>query len=239
MDTRARRDGDTAFYGIRDRINVDLDNIVAGASGSEDGSTEILASRSPLIEGALDSADGLYYGNIAEQTGESERILGEMLMEDNGDHLRAYVYDKLYSFLGRNVITYRTLDSLDLYESKKTFYKSESDIIKERVRERRENAYTRMDEEKARIDAGYIARLDALIAGTIEEYFLESGTPPEPVLDKETIEAIRVRLDEFEPYPADMGRTTDFGEFPSMDSSWLNEESKRLELYKVVALSKF
>lgn len=147
----------------------------------------------------LDEADRLYEEWLDVRTGNALRISMDSIMQASGTSILKSGYRRLIETLNRDLIGYRTLDSLQIHDEKKTLYQSELDNIVNRNISSRAEVRNLVSDSNVQADAGYDTLVDELFDQFVDDWTGDENDYSGPGDDSRVLDDIRARLRGFSP----------------------------------------
>jgi hypothetical protein len=178
------------------------------------------------LDEALDEADSLYQRDIELYVAAAEGILRQGMALERSDHIRRLAYNRLVTTVRTDVISYRTLESLQIQKAKEQIYETEFRETRDTIRRTREGTRAERDKLYGNLQSAGSEALGALIdrvgASLSEGEAGSFGCFAENAL----LQDILSRLAGFEPLNLPSDRGLEVRPTPSLDHrAWLNSES--------------
>jgi len=207
-------------------IMLDKNDSIIGSWNGEDGTrqTDRVLEPSDELASALDSADDLYKERINLQVETLEPYLRDSIIDLRSAAVRWFGYHQLYNTIGRDIIRYRALNSLDLMEIKRDLYSdsyNEVHALREAARaETRVGAMELEDAVKSDYDERLAILLDEIAALVIADAITRDLPDSVTALD-----SIKYTISEFSP-PGWSHVSVTHVPSPDIDTSgWINFET--------------
>lgn len=187
-----------------------------------------------IISSALNEADLLFFQRISDETETALAVKRRSMGAESDLFLNRLASIAIKRVLERDVLGYREMNSLSLYEDKVKFYEERAEAIKKQIGELRKSAENEINARKSQGEIEYQAKLDELILKTTEEWeqSLEKG--------QFEIEEVKERLEKIRERTAQMG--TEFHEnqagfagsqCPELcHISWIDKEGDYLKAFQ-------
>ena len=216
-------------------------NTAESALEGEIGSTEFPSitegfPASELLAGTLDEADRLYGEWLEVRTGQGLGICMESLTDASGRSILSTGYSRLLDTLNRDLIKYRSLESLPIHDEKLNLYQSELDNIISDNADSHSTVADLVSEANDAVDAHY----NSLIAELLEQFVQvwtgggieESG----PGNGSRVLEDIRARLAGFSPVYRTGEITIEPSPAPDFSGmDWLADEISSTDEFRISA----
>jgi hypothetical protein len=182
------RAGNSAESTLSARIgSARYPSLAAGFPGSE------------TLGETLDEADRLYEEWLDIRTGNAYRICMDSLIASSGRSILKSGYRRLIETLNRDLIKYRSLDSLQIHDEKLTLYQTELDNIRSSDTISRAEVRNLVSESNSVVDSKYYSLVDALFNNFVEIWTADETTESGVTDENHVLESIRARINGFAP----------------------------------------
>ncbi len=221
----ARLEGVSSFESARNRA-------VSAMSDGREISVTLesggLIPLSPTIDRAMNIANTLFGEAVTENTAHADTLWREAFENEGDDYISYLGFRTLDRVLGRDLISYSTLDSLALQEAKITLYRDEWMALRDSLELSRDSARARRDSGSSVLEHHYRTLLAVLIHRVSRD--IENGEAKMlgPEDESGLMDEIAARLAGFAPVRLPGDRGMEPVPMPFSDQqAWLSLESER------------
>ncbi|MCX6646275.1 MAG: hypothetical protein NTY09_07955 [bacterium] len=181
---------------------------------------------SEILGETLDEADRLNGEWLDIRTGNGIRICMDSLIEASGRSIRKSGYRRLIETLNRDLIKYRSLDSLQIHGEKLTLYQTELDNIRNSDLSSHAEVRNLVSESNSSVDAQYDSLVDGLFNNFVEIWTGDEMAESGPIDESRVLEDLRARVNGFSPVILTVGSITELPNAPDLSRmEWLAVET--------------